>query len=87
MKLKNRKDYRVRRHLRLRQKIAGTAERPRMAIFISNAHMYVQLVDDDIARMREHARHVLRVHDEKTLERLGGRLQDAGGRFQKRFFV
>ena len=50
MKLKNRKDYRVRRHLRLRQKIAGTAARPRMAIFISNAHMYVQFVDDDAQR-------------------------------------
>ena len=50
LKLKNRKDYRVRRHLRLRQKIAGTAERPRMAIFISNAHMYVQFVDDDAQR-------------------------------------
>ena len=47
MKIKNRKDYRVRRHLRLRQKIAGTAARPRMAIFISNCHMYVQFVDDD----------------------------------------
>lgn len=47
MKLKNRKDYRVRRHLRLRQKIKGTAERPRMAIFVSNCHMYVQFVDDD----------------------------------------
>ena len=47
MKLKNRKDYRVRRHLRLRQKIAGTAARPRMAIFVSNKHMYVQFVDDD----------------------------------------
>ena len=47
MKLKNRKDYRVRRHMRLRQKVAGTAARPRMAIFISNAHMYVQFVDDD----------------------------------------
>ena len=31
MKLNNRKDYRVRRHLRLRQKVAGTAARPRMA--------------------------------------------------------
>jgi large subunit ribosomal protein L18 len=50
MKLKNRKDYRVRRHMRLRQKIAGTAQRPRMAIFISNAHMYVQFVDDDAHR-------------------------------------
>ena len=50
LKLKNRKDYRVRRHLRLRQKIVGTAARPRMAIFISNAHMYVQFVDDDAQR-------------------------------------
>ncbi len=47
MKLNNRKDYRVRRHLRLRQKIKGTAERPRMAVFVSNSHMYVQFVDDD----------------------------------------
>ncbi len=49
LKLKTRKDYRVRRHLRLRQKVAGTAARPRMAIFISNAHMYVQFIDDDAA--------------------------------------
>ena len=49
-KVKTKKDYRVRRHLRLRQKIAGTAARPRMAIFISNAHMYVQFVDDDAQR-------------------------------------
>jgi len=46
-KVKTKKDYRVRRHLRLRQKIRGTAERPRMAIFISNSYMYVQFVDDD----------------------------------------
>jgi len=50
MKLKNRKDYRVRRHLRLRHKIKGTAARPRMAIFVSNCHMYVQFVDDDANR-------------------------------------
>lgn len=47
LKLKNRKDYRVRRHLRLRQKVRGSAARPRMAIFVSNCHMYVQFVDDD----------------------------------------
>ena len=47
MKLENRKDYRVRRHMRLRQKVQGTATRPRMAVFISNSHMYVQFVDDD----------------------------------------
>ncbi len=42
----NRKEQRVRRHMRLRQRIQGTAERPRMAICISNKHMYVQFIDD-----------------------------------------
>ena len=42
----NRKDQRARRHMRLRQRVQGTAERPRMAIYISNKHMYVQFIDD-----------------------------------------
>ncbi|HOR97501.1 MAG TPA: 50S ribosomal protein L18 [Kiritimatiellia bacterium] len=42
----NRKKQRARRHMRLRQRIQGTAERPRMAICISNKHMYVQFIDD-----------------------------------------
>lgn len=50
MKLKNRKDYRVRRHLRLRHKVKGTAERPRMSVFISNKHLYVQFIDDEASR-------------------------------------
>ena len=47
MKLENRKDYRIRRHRRLRQKVQGTAARPRMSIAVTNAHMYVQFIDDD----------------------------------------
>ena len=47
MKLVSRKDYRTRRHLRLRQTIRGTAACPRMCVAISNKHMYVQFVDDD----------------------------------------
>ena len=43
----NRKEQRQRRHVRLRQRVQGTAERPRMAIFISNQHMYVQFIDDE----------------------------------------
>ena len=43
----NRKEQRALRHKRLRQRIKGTAVRPRMAICISNKHMYVQFVDDD----------------------------------------
>jgi large subunit ribosomal protein L18 len=47
MKLKNRKDYRIRRHKRLRQKVQGSATRPRMSICVTNSHMYVQFIDDD----------------------------------------
>lgn len=46
MKVTNLKDYRVRRHLRLRRKVTGTAERPRMSVFLSNKHAYVQFIDD-----------------------------------------
>ena len=41
---------RVRRHARVRRKVVGTAERPRLAVFRSNRHIYVQLVDDQAAR-------------------------------------
>jgi large subunit ribosomal protein L18 len=34
------------RHVRVRKKIAGTAERPRLAVFRSNKHIYAQLIDD-----------------------------------------
>ena len=37
---------RERRHLRIRRKLRGTAERPRLAVFRSNRHMYAQVVDD-----------------------------------------
>lgn len=42
----NRKEQRALRHKRLRQRVKGTAERPRMAICVSNKHIYVQFVDD-----------------------------------------
>ena len=42
----NRKEQRNRRHMRLRQRVKGTSARPRMAICISNKHMYVQFIDD-----------------------------------------
>jgi len=41
------RDAVVRRHLRLRKKISGTAERPRLNVFRSLAHIYVQLIDDE----------------------------------------
>jgi large subunit ribosomal protein L18 len=38
---------RLRRHRRVRKKIHGTAARPRLAVFRSNKHLSVQLIDDD----------------------------------------
>ncbi len=47
MAIKSKKNLRIRRHRRVRNKIAGTAERPRMAVFRSNKRIEVQFVDDD----------------------------------------
>ena len=52
MKLESKADYRTRRHLRLRKQIKGTADRPRMCVFVSNCHMYVQFIDDTAACTR-----------------------------------
>ncbi len=49
MKIKNRKEYRNRRHLRLRRKIVGTARRPRMCVSVSNRYIRVQIIDDETA--------------------------------------
>ena len=43
----NRKLARSRVHRRLRKKISGTAERPRLAVHFSNYHVYAQVIDDD----------------------------------------
>jgi large subunit ribosomal protein L18 len=43
----SREEMRQRRHVRVRQKVAGTAERPRLVVYRSIKHIYAQLVDDD----------------------------------------
>jgi large subunit ribosomal protein L18 len=45
---KSRQQLRYRRHLRVRRKIAGTAERPRLVVYRSLKHTYAQLVNDEL---------------------------------------
>ncbi|MCM0649410.1 50S ribosomal protein L18 [Clostridium swellfunianum] len=42
----DRQEARVRRHLRIRKKVQGTAERPRLAVFRSEKNIYAQIIDD-----------------------------------------
>ena len=44
------REARIRRHRRVRGKVAGTAERPRLAVFRSNKGIYAQLIDDESGR-------------------------------------
>ena len=43
---KSRSEIRVKKHNRVRNRFQGTAERPRLAVFRSNKHMYAQIIDD-----------------------------------------
>jgi large subunit ribosomal protein L18 len=45
-KIQTAADSRYRRHLRVRKKVQGTPERPRLVVFRSSKHIYAQLVDD-----------------------------------------
>jgi large subunit ribosomal protein L18 len=46
MKIRTKKDRRERIQLRQRKRITGTSERPRLAVFRSGSHIYVQVIDD-----------------------------------------
>ena len=45
---RTRKESVRRRHRRVRRKVNGTAERPRLAVFRSNQHIYAQVIDDNL---------------------------------------
>ena len=44
----SRSAIRVKKHMRVRNHLAGTADRPRLAVFRSNNHMYAQIIDDSV---------------------------------------
>ena len=46
VKKTDRKAERTRRHIRVRTKVSGTAERPRLCVYRSNSNIYAQIIDD-----------------------------------------
>lgn len=50
IKLEDKNEVRKRKHTRVRKKIKGTAERPRLCVFRSSKHIYAQIIDDESGR-------------------------------------
>ena len=48
VKKESRQNIRVKKHMKIRNRFSGTAERPRLAVFRSNNHMYAQIIDDTV---------------------------------------
>ena len=47
-KKESRTEIREKKHLKIRNRFSGTPERPRLAVFRSNSHMYAQIIDDTV---------------------------------------
>ena len=45
---RSRVELRAKKHMRIRNRLSGTTERPRLAVFRSNNHMYAQIIDDTV---------------------------------------
>jgi len=79
MKNRSRADNRKRRHFRIRKKIQGTADCPRMCVFVSNKHLYVQVIDDVAAQTLAAVSTVSKEfsgqkNDRTTARKLGGHI-------------
>ena len=68
----NKNEARLRRHRRVRGKISGTAERPRLDVFRSSKHIYAQIIDDVAGNTLVAASSV-----EKAFEGNGGNIEAA----------
>ena len=62
--------HREKRHKRVRRRIVGTAERPRLSVYRSNVHIYAQLIDD-------HAGHTLAAADSREVGEAENRTEAA----------
>jgi large subunit ribosomal protein L18 len=84
MNAQTKREARVRRHARVRKKIAGSPDRPRLAVYRSNRHIYAQLIDDTRAVTVAQASDAEVKGDgpteraKKVGELLAGRAKDAG---------
>lgn len=72
---------RLRRHKRVRAKVKGTPERPRLAIFKSNQYIYVQVIDDIAGNTLVSARDL----NEKDIDQL--KTEDMKGKIAKAYAV
>jgi len=50
IKKESRNKVRAKKHLKIRNRFSGTTERPRLAVFRSNNHMYAQIIDDTVGK-------------------------------------
>ena len=50
IKKQSRSEVRVKKHMKVLNRLSGTAERPRLAVFRSNNHMYAQIIDDTVGK-------------------------------------
>lgn len=48
IKKQSRVEVRVKKHMKVRNRLSGTTQRPRLAVFRSNNHMYAQIIDDTV---------------------------------------
>lgn len=75
MAVKSKKDKLKRRHLRVRKKVFGTPERPRLNVFRSLNHIYAQIIDDTTGRTLVSASSV--EPEFKAKEKTGGNVKAA----------
>ncbi len=50
VKKESRQKVRIKKHNKIRNRFSGTTERPRLAVFRSNNHMYAQIIDDTVGK-------------------------------------